>query len=1628
MSAVLGKIGQKAKAAQAASDLVHLAETPAGLSNQTGETTWTEKQGEDANRLNAIRQLALDLLFAVSFLRPFGRASSCVASVAAPESSGDPATASFRAPSPHSISLSSPAPAGPPVAFASAASAAPGDISRVSARRLHGAGKRPETPTLRQICPTYALHTELVEKATSLRELTLYLLVCFGPLLELLHRDVEQKSLAASPSLEAETRAARRQNEQDAQGKEEKQTDVSAFDGRSPGPSSTFTVFSVSSGTPEDPVQVSRQLASLLSDKLKGIGAILQVLTETKSSAGSRVLDAVCDALAAAEHPALKCLPQQFASSEKGPDSRAAGGRECVSMEVGEDAEQCGSRSEPSGDSRRAGEGVDEQGSMAGEKDGSPRAGESGEEGARREATKQDRRERAGRTEGGLLPASASSELIAAPLWSAAAQEILEHEHGLEKGRNGEERAAGEAEADTERGDPPSSFRVSGIEKTVPAQTAECSNVRCTASGEHEETDATRRFGEDSTPSETLPKNLQWIAQQLATPLENLRGDAEEEQLLREQISRSFCPSVPSSESSAPAARSRFGLTQALRRGEREEASERRSEETGDGEALHVVSGDGPRGEGRREQAAGDELDSGGRKEETTETERARMRSETLAAELIDILENENYKKHLRVREKQQQGQLLLLLRKLQEHAEDSGDLFLGSTHEKNSLAGYSGLFSAIPSGVYESLPPTGVPSRETPSPLSSFASRLASKRASVSSSSGGLPAWSCTTTASLQASSSSQCTSANAYSPLSSTPTSPASLLSPPQNLFSQQPVWASGDTLSSPLLLPSSSLSLALSTLPHRLTDAPSHTGGSSLSGETLLCAKDETGEGVGKREGGASTSACLSQRGPDGKTPRDCSAAIRATELAAESLSSAAAPLSTFSSLPEGGVEKMRAADGLRPSLPSSSASALRVGQRASGARAAERFSSGTGPTAVLPTAVQLFLRKRKGEFLEREPEGDSGRHLRDGRGKQCREEGLSPHFASLALPYSTPACEGQSDQGAKAAPASPIDSGSSSIPSLLGSSAARGEAAQADEMGGTAGGRDAIGRDLPADLSFPFSAFLSRVVARAQEEETQARRGDPRNHRNEANEKVQCGDSERRPDARKATARRGGGSAAEGLEDDAKRTAKSEHEETDEGLFFRHLALHLVRLAKREQDERQRGRPPCASETYSIAEAGSMGSHAFPCAIGGASDRTNSALWSSPSDFDRPGEPTPWTGLTKVGSFGSRTRTDRGQNEGVPSLFSSLSTNGPGIVSESPSCFGPCGGRLSPSAFDLSRRPAFGEDGDRNGVSLPSSGGDLSPHLVPYTSPELRPQSTRRLEPLLSSFSDPSHSAAGDASRLGECLSGLSPPLKDGGAARSVADSVSPFVGSAGVSPFVGCRGSGGGDCRCGGPETGCMYRSGVSGVVYDKSGQKWTARWNEDGKQHKRTFAAAKYGFLNAKMRAEACRGEARERAAARARQATERSHQRRTDASKGTRGIGERERSRPSCVASPSFFRRKSLSVRSGRGGEEERERGDDLEGEHPGEAGGMFLPESVKPDSEAEGEGRREHETERGAESTVRTHAQETVKSESKDGTSQDVASPASSVGPVAPGTTERDRSEEEKGAEKNESSVTEN
>ncbi|ESS33938.1 AP2 domain transcription factor AP2IX-7 [Toxoplasma gondii VEG] len=50
-----------------------------------------------------------------------------------------------------------------------------------------------------------------------------------------------------------------------------------------------------------------------------------------------------------------------------------------------------------------------------------------------------------------------------------------------------------------------------------------------------------------------------------------------------------------------------------------------------------------------------------------------------------------------------------------------------------------------------------------------------------------------------------------------------------------------------------------------------------------------------------------------------------------------------------------------------------------------------------------------------------------------------------------------------------------------------------------------------------------------------------------------------------------------------------------------------------------------------------------------------------------------------------------------------------------------------------------------------------------------------------------------------------------------------------------------------------------FLSSVSGVVYDKGGEKWIARWSENGKPFKKTFAVGKHGFDAARKMAEDCR-------------------------------------------------------------------------------------------------------------------------------------------------------------------------
>ncbi|KFH08482.1 AP2 domain transcription factor AP2IV-5 [Toxoplasma gondii MAS] len=1504
------------------------------------------------------------------------------------------------------------------------------------------AWKKPETATaFRQVCPTYALHAELVEKATDFRTLALYLLVCFGPLLQLLQCYVEQKVSAASPSFQnkTETRATHRQNEDDC---------FLTFDvhGECTGSRSTSEDYFADSERHEETEQVPTQLTGVLSDKLKGIGAILQVLIESTSTACSQALDAVCDALAVTEHTELQRLPHTLLSFvQKAPDSLsscvARGSARVSSMEAGEEAAQCGGSQGKRNEEETRRPGMEEEGqeSMNCEKASTNCDGDKHEEGKTREKTAGEGSEGDGRTEAlqGSFHNSESAELISVPLWSGTAQEVLEQEHGHERRPISEEQQKLEEESENkETGNCESPSYAPRIEETLPTHDDECTHSWTDAAEQGEEKGNENRPGEgEKTPCETLPENLQWMAHQLATPLDNLRGEEEEEQLLRAQLSfPSFYRLPPASDASAPAAVPHSGEAEVLGHRRSEERNEQNRGDKGQGQTPEFIPAGGSCGKGRRLQGADEhELDIGARREDTTETERVRRRSETLAAELIHILENANYQKHLRAREKHQHSQLLVLLRKLQEQqTQDAGDRFVcSSTRGKNGVAeGHSGFFSTVPSCVYESPTLTGIPTRDTQSPLSSlYASRLASKRVSVSSSSGGMPVGSCTTTASAQASSGGPRTLANAYSPLSSTPPSPASsLLSPPQNLSSQQLVGSSADNLpSSPLLLPSSSLSIKQSAVPHRLANALSHIASSAVSGDSLLATKAEDAGPVRNAEREPSTVAFPSRAAPNGKPLGVFSGESTADQLSAVlTFASASAPRLTSVSAPEVGFETKRTGDEALPSLSFSGVHAVKGQQEVSSVeREDERFSSDSAPKGILRTAVQLFLRRQKSELAERVSAGDSAREWREGRGKAFRDEGLSQsHFASLSLPYSPPHCPFSTGQGSRVTSSTLSEPCSSHIPSLLGSCATHVASTETEEVTGTAGEQEGPGRDLHPDVfSFPsFSAFLSRVVAQAQEEDTQARREDHRRPREDGTERGHVGgDSERRPEDRKAS-RRAGGSNIEGVEADTKRVSNADQDDADEGRFFRNLALHLVRLSKREQEERHRGRASHLSETYSSADVGSTNTHTFSSSNACAStDRRSNPLSNSPSDTDRPGEATPSSciGSTKLGSLGHRNRNDWHSDSGLQSVLSSLSTSGPGHALETPtSFFGSGGTPLTSSAFELSSRPPFGEEGDRNAASLPFSGGELPSHLLLYSSPEFRGQSTRRLAPSvpLSPFTDPTSQGAtgGDSSRLGECTSALSPPLKDGGASRSVAGAVEgllPFVGPpAGVSPFVGCRGLGGGDCRCGGPETGCLYRSGVSGVVYDKSGQKWTARWNEDGKQHKRTFAAAKYGFLNAKMRAEACRGEARERAAARARQATERSQQRRTDTSKGTRGIGgERDKSRFSCVAAPSCFQTgASLSVRSARAcdeGERGREEPGAYVGKHLGVDPGAFPPTSAKHDSEAEGEegeGRRDQECARETGNTATIPGQKTVKRELRVVTLEQLAAPPSLMEPA--------------------------
>ncbi|KEP60337.1 UNVERIFIED_CONTAM: AP2 domain transcription factor AP2IX-7 [Hammondia hammondi] len=92
-------------------------------------------------------------------------------------------------------------------------------------------------------------------------------------------------------------------------------------------------------------------------------------------------------------------------------------------------------------------------------------------------------------------------------------------------------------------------------------------------------------------------------------------------------------------------------------------------------------------------------------------------------------------------------------------------------------------------------------------------------------------------------------------------------------------------------------------------------------------------------------------------------------------------------------------------------------------------------------------------------------------------------------------------------------------------------------------------------------------------------------------------------------------------------------------------------------------------------------------------------------------------------------------------------------------------------------------------------------------------------------------------------------------------RSEGAAGSPGVTSGSAPPApTHPTGKGGGAARAGkqlGQAT--RFLSSVSGVVYDKGGEKWIARWSENGKPFKKTFAVGKHGFDAARKMAEDCR-------------------------------------------------------------------------------------------------------------------------------------------------------------------------
>ncbi|PFH32358.1 AP2 domain transcription factor AP2IV-5 [Besnoitia besnoiti] len=1502
-------------------------ETPKGGNRKPSES--------EQEQLEKLRQLALDLLFAVSFLRPFGRASPASPSVKRQPSHLTkprvaPLPSDSASPSPSSSVRSPRAFDSPPPASLSASSLSPEKNANKAGGVRSERAQRKEVHLalpLRQAYPQYTFHIELVKSATSLKDLTQFLRVCFGPLLDRLHLHVEDSRAAAAAGLRRREKAPNRAPPENREGgiddagrkakhDQQAQQEDTPLAGVAATEAAESLVAQGQADSSEKPlsageagVAVPGQLASLLTDKLRGIGAILQILTDSKSaSAASDALDAVCDALAKPVKRRGGVLLRAAAAGSLAdvyPRAALASTREepVCTMRLGGAKMSLGSEEggRDGGDAEHAGQ----RGSRA----LSPNAGdeEPCEDGA--EKSQERRMQQAPNAEWGTGPDAWEGEaedkladlpeLISVPLWAVRAPAERESASERAKGGGVEPSMQGDEDA-LKRRETGAEPRVSQSPCDATPSSATTSSIPPPATdgavltnaeqgderGEVEESEQPRARGEAApeeaeapSASSDLPEHLQWIATQLATPLENLRGAEEEEKLLREQIaSYAFFAS-----SQRPAS----GQMEAPRRGGSGD-DEPRSE--GDWASRFLASLRTHTGRQKRDRsgAQGDDVGGSERGRGFGEDDRARRRWESLAGELINILETEKDQKHFRLCEQDQQEHLLFLLRRLQEQQEKEAEESLSASaapHEKFEVSErYSGLFSTIPESFYESLPSTEPPTGDMLSSFpSSYTSRFSSKRASFSSfassvsssASGGLSSGVCTTTASLQtsSSSSSQCTSANAYSPVSSTPTSPlsSSVVSPPPSVL--QPLLPSAGTLLSSALLPPSSSASA----------APG-PGSLELGSARAL----STSHG-GAADNLASAKGAEAARWKSRSSRLDADGDLRLHSLVAGSSPAGIAGASSSTSAacdPRSGAEggEQRRVDFAGRGVASSSAASLQGEE----GLAASLASPGT----LFPTAIQEFLRIQKEELSERERRGtEKDQRSREAYGTaRPHEVGGPPYaFSSAGAVYPRAAYQASAEPAVGAAfnpPSDPASSSSGSSFARLAGREARGTGEQMDERAGTP--RRLSGRDQFADVSLSaspsFSAFLSTVLSLAQEESARRRaneRGgdgevvarEPRHDR-----RAEGGGERRQEWSSRARSMTGD---IDPWEDETtrRRSANGNGKEAEEGLLFRRLALHLVRLAKREEEERR------SRAAY-------------------AADACSQALLEG----------------------------DRRLSASSASAFSGLDA--------------PPHRRLVPASFELRH-----EDHRRVTPSLSSSLFDSSTSLS---------AGGRGAEAPNPSLCTPAASSS---------------TLKESATSRSSAPGfggLSPFVvpTGAGVSPLVGCRGLGGSDCRCGGPEAGCVYRSGVSGVVYDKSGQKWTARWNEDGKQHKRTFAAAKYGFLNAKMRAEACRGEARQRAAARALQAAERNQQRRSDASRGSRGgaaAADRERDRLSLGAGPPERSGSPLELSRGSGTEEEREgpeaaatahhraRGGSLSGEDLGAAFALTGFAKVEGESEFE-------------------------------------------------------------------------